>query len=311
MKKVLRNLINGNPVTGMLYKWRFERHLKGILSSHGSPCRVHPTKGRDCYGLRKGDRVIIVSLKDAVLGGMVADRFDDLFATVPVQQNGFLVVDYSRPKLHTLADGLQFEFPSLPEKLTAHEEQIARYRPKPGDLIFDCGANIGVSCYHFSKLVGPSGRVISFEPDLISVKYLRRNVARHGLDNVTIVEEAVGARDGTASFFSEGTLSSGLAHVLARKPEADVIEVPMISLSTAFERYGVPALCKIDIEGAEIELLDAAVDCISKHKINFVVDTDHWVNGEPTAKRIEAIFKRAGYQTETVGRIPVTYASRS
>ncbi len=310
MKKVLKSLITGNPVTGALYKWRYERHLKRILLSHRSPCQVHPTKGHDCYGVRKGNRVIVVSLKDAVLGGMVADRFDDLFATVPSERNGLLIVDYSKPSLHTFANGLQFEFPSLPEKLAAHEEQTAWYKPKPGDLVFDCGANIGVSCYRFSKLVGSAGRVISFEPDLTSVEYLRRNVARHGLDNVTIVEEALGSHDGTVKFFSEGTLSSGVAHLVGRNPAAGVIEVPMLSLATAIERYGVPDLCKIDIEGAEIELLEGAVDCISKHKINFAVDSDHWVNGEATAKRVEAIFRRAGYETQTLGEVPVTYARR-
>jgi len=168
---------------------------------------------------------------------------------------------------------------------------------------------VGVSCYHFSKMVGPSGRVISFEPDQTSVAYLRRNVARHQLENVTVVEAAIGGADGTANFLAEGTVSSGMAHVLGRKSAGDVIEVPVISLATAFSKYGTPNLCKIDIEGAEIEALQPAAEHIAKLDINFVVDTDHWVDGKPTTERVEAAFRRAGYRTETVGgMIPVTYA---
>jgi FkbM family methyltransferase len=306
----LKRLITGNPVTGALYKWRYERHLKHILASHRSPCQVYPTARHDCYAIRKGNGVIIVNLKDGVLGGMIADRFDLLFsATRPVEQKGLKVVDYSRPKVHTLNNGLQFEFPSLPEAVAALDSQVARYKPRPGDIVFDCGANVGISCYHFSKMVGPAGRVICFEPDQISLGYLRGNIARHGLENVTVVEAAVGGADGSAQFYSEGTVSSGMARVLARKPAGDVIEVPVLSLRTAFDRFGVPNLCKIDIEGAEIEALDSAADFLSTLKINFVVDTDHWVDGDTSAKRVEAIFRRAGYEAETVGDdVTVTYA---
>jgi FkbM family methyltransferase len=311
-RKGIKGLVTGNPVTGRLYKMRFERHLRRILVEHCSPCEVQPAKRHDCYALRKGDRVIIVSLKDAVLGGMIADRFDVLFATQPDEVNGLKVVDYSKPGLHTLTNGLQFEFSSLPENVSAIDDQIAWYKPKPGDIVFDCGANVGITSYYFSKMVGPGGHVICFEPDQISLIYLHRNIARHHLENVTVVEAAVGGADGTAHFFSEGTVSSGMARVLARKSAGDVIEVPVVSLATAFQQYGVPNLCKIDIEGAEIEALDSAAECFASLKINFVVDTDHWVNGEPTAKRVEAIFKRAGYETETLGEaIPVTYARRT
>jgi len=312
-RRVLKRFITENPVTGSLYKWRFERHFRGILAEHRSPCQVQPSKMLDTYAVRKGDRVIIVNLKDAVLGGMIADRFDILFsATIPAEEDGLKVVDYSRPKVHTLRNGLQFEFPSLPEAVAALDSQIGWYKPTQGDIIFDCGANVGVSCYHFSKMVGPTGRVISFEPDRISLGYLRKNIARHGLENVTVVEAAIGGADGKASFFSEGTVSSGMAHVLRRKSAGDVIEVPVISLRTAFSRYGTPNLCKIDIEGAEIEALESAAECFSSLEINFVVDTDHLVDDDTSTRRVEAIFRRAGYETETVGEtLAVTYARPS
>jgi FkbM family methyltransferase len=310
-RKMLRRLILGNPFTGSLYKRRYERHLARSLKIHGSACEIHPAGRWDHYALRKGKNVIILSLlSDAHQATTVSDLFDSLFsATVPVEENGFNVVNYSGPRVHTLTNGLQFEFPSFPEEPEAVDEYVEWYKPKPGETVFDLGSNAGVTVYHFSKMVGPRGRVISFEPDRIILQYLKRNIARHKLDNVTLVEAAVGADDGTARFFTEGNLGSGLERSQQRRPAGDVIDVPVISLGSAFAKFGVPNFCKMDIEGAEVETLEAAVDELAAHKTNFVVDTGHLRNGEFTDKKVEAAFRRAGYQTETVRRQSImTYA---
>ncbi len=308
----LKRWLVTNPVTRPIYKWRYERHLRRYLISNHSQCVVHPIKDPCCYALRKDDNVIVLSLlTDAHHGGMVSDLFDSMFsATISREENGLKFVDYSRPKVHTLANGLQFEFPSFPEEPEAISEYTEWYKPKPGDTVFDLGANAGISVYNFSKMVGPGGRVICFEPDQIILGYLRGNIARHRLDNVTLVEAAVGGADGTAKFLSQGTISSGMVHTHGGQAVGDVIEVPMLSLLTVFEKYGAPDFCKIDIEGAEMEALESAVDFISSHRINFVLDTGHRVDGEWTGKRVEEIFKRAGYRTETKHRLSlITYAS--
>jgi hypothetical protein len=80
----------------------------------------------------------------------------------------------------------------------------------------------------------------------------------------------------------------------------DVINVPVISLHTAFGKYGVPNLCKMDIEGAEVETLQGVAKYLGDLNINFVVDTVHIVNGETTAERVETIFRQAGYETKTI-----------
>lgn len=240
----------------------------------------------------------------------MAVTFDIFFsATKPHQENEFQVVDYSRPAVHTLADGLRFEFSFVPEEPGSVDDYIAWYHPKPGDLVFDLGAHSGISVYHFSKMVGPSGRVVCFEPDPISLDFLRKNIARHHLENVTVVEAAIGGMDGTASFSSEGTLFSSLTNVLPKKPAGNVLNVPVMSLRTAFNKFGAPSLCKIDIEGAEVEALETLCEQLHSLETNFVVDTNHKVHGDITAKRVEAIFRRGGYETETIAKTgSTTYA---
>jgi hypothetical protein len=205
VRDYLKSLALQNPLGEALFRWKFERHLTQVLLNNGIDCEVYPTKKRGCYALRKGQNVIILSLKDALHGNMVGDLFDSLFAaTVPYEENGLRFVDYSGPKLHTLPNGLQFEFPSFPEESESFDQYTTWYTPKPGELVFDLGANAGISTCQFAKLVGPTGRVVCFEPDQVTLPYLRRNIARHNLDNVTLVEAAIGGEDGTADFYSEG-----------------------------------------------------------------------------------------------------------
>jgi len=48
---------------------------------------------------------------------------------------------------------------------------------RPGDVVFDIGANIGAHTLHFARLVGESGRVVAFEPTDFGVAKLRRNLS--------------------------------------------------------------------------------------------------------------------------------------
>lgn len=300
LKSVLKKLVIANPLTRPLYNWRRQRYLRRELEDNWRASGVQAMVMPNAFAIRKADNVMMFGFKDAIHGPYLDRHFHTYFsATQSTRVNGLNVVDYSIPKLHTLAGGLQFEFASFPEEADSITGYTKWYQPKEGDLIFDLGANAGISVYHFSKMAGPTGRVVCFEPDPGTREFLRRNLERHRLENVTVVEAAVGGEDGTAEFFAEGTLGSGIASVLARESVGNVITVPVISLRTAFEKFGIPNLCKVDIEGAEIAALDAAVDLISTLKINFVVDTTHLVGGEYTDKRVQAIFEKAGYKSET------------
>jgi FkbM family methyltransferase len=304
-RRFLKRLITGNPISGVLYKRRYERRLAGVLKGEATGCEVHPVPGYQNFGIRKGNNLIILNLvTDAITGALVAKSFDTFFSAVQPEIRGpYSVADYSRPKLHTLADGLQFEFSSFPEAPGSVEDYTAWYRPKAGDTVFDIGANCGISVYQFAQMVGPQGKVIAFEPDPLNSSFLKRNVQRHQLANVTIVEAAVGKTDGTAQFYAEGTMGSGLANVQDDRAR-EMISVPLVSLRTAFARYGVPELCKMDIEGAEIEAIEGLGDDLAKLRVQFVIETAHYVDGAFTDARVEARFRKAGYIAETLKKGP-------
>jgi FkbM family methyltransferase len=156
-----------------------------------------------------------------------------------------------------------------------------------------------VSTYAFSKAVGESGRVYSFEPDASSYALLLRNIDRHQLRNVTPLQFAVAATSGQAEFHQEGTLGSVLSRHSGRATTGTVSTVPTIDLPAACERFGIPAFIKVDIEGSEIEVLEGAKDFLRRTAINFALDTHHWVDGIRTTEQVERIFGDCGYETQS------------
>jgi FkbM family methyltransferase len=253
--------------------------------------------------LRKGTSVMILNPRHLVYALDMAQKFDLYFLPlVPEERDGLQVLDYSKPKrLQTYANsGLQFEMASFPEEEDAIEEYFRWYRPKAGDVVFDMGAHCGVSTYHLSKLVGPTGKVISFEPDPGNFEILKRNIERHGLRNVIAERKAIAGSSGQLAFNSEGTIGSSLASLLHRESAGSVAMVEAITLTDAFERWGAPAFCKIDIEGAEVEVIASAGDLLRKHRTHLALDTNHpKIDGEMTDREVEAMLRSYGYEAES------------
>ncbi len=72
---------------------------------------------------------------------------------------------------------------------------------RPGMTVVDIGAHIGYYTTQFSRLVGPSGRVIAFEPQPRNYEILQRNVS--GRANVTLVQRAASDRQETVALFDD------------------------------------------------------------------------------------------------------------
>ena len=264
--------------------------------------------------LHKGDRAMVLASRHRVYAFDMASKFELYFAPlVPEMREGLKVLDYSQPgRLQTYAgSGLQFEMASFPEEEEAIEEYFRWYRPQPGDLVFDMGAHCGVSTYHLSKLVGPEGRVVSFEPDPVNYAILQRNIERHGLSNVTAESVAIAGHAGELAFSSEGTIGSSLTSLLQRESVGTVMRVQALTLADVFTRWGVPAFCKIDIEGAEVEVIASSAELLRKHRPNFALDTNHpKENGQMTDGDVEAMFRSYGYETASEAKPLLTTWAR-
>lgn len=264
------------------------------------------TVSGDAIELRRDGRVIRISRRNLPFAIDLSKQFDESFSTVACEQvechnsGKELLVDFSRPRLHRYTkSGLEFELVSFPEEESALEMYFRHFRPAPGDLVFDVGANCGVSTFHFSQAVGPTGKVFAFEPDPANYEFLVRNIERHRLANVVPVKQAISGSNGMADFHSEGTLGSGLSRYASRPSLGTVEQVETITLARACAEYGTPSFLKMDIEGAEVGVLEAATEFLKGTHIQFVLDTNHVVKGKRTDAVITHLFAAAGYQTKT------------
>ena len=131
-----------------------------------------------------------------------------------------------------------------------------------GDLCFDIGAHLGDRVYAWSKL---GARVVALEPHPGLIRRLRRWYGNQ--KNITLVEQAVSNQAGTASLWisrltpSISTIShQWLTSVQQNRRFAtarweEQITVHVTTLDALIAQYGKPAFCKIDVEGAELVVL--------------------------------------------------------
>jgi FkbM family methyltransferase len=124
----------------------------------------------------------------------------------------------------------------------------------PDPLIIDCGANIGLATI-FWKQRFPASRIIAFEPDPAVFAALEQNVRTFGLHGVTLHASAVWTAETSLEFRAEG----GASGRLAPGAQGDrILRVPTVRLRDFLS--GRVDLLKVDIEGAETEVLADCVD---------------------------------------------------
>lgn len=137
----------------------------------------------------------------------------------------------------------------------------------PGTTVFDVGANIGLMSV--PVLAAKSDvRVVSFEAAPTTLQYLMRT--REGSafrDRWEIVAKAAGGAAGTVEF-QVGTAGEGAYDGFRHTGRASlekVITVEVTTLDLEWRRRGSPAVSaiKIDVEGAELDVLDGAAECIA------------------------------------------------
>lgn len=132
---------------------------------------------------------------------------------------------------------------------------------KPGQVVYDVGANIGFFTMLCSRLVGPQGKVYAFEPMPGNAATLRHNIALNGLSNVVVVEKALSSSSGNAELFISHWSAFHSLNVEGAVKKGNLgpgtgerISVETVTLDEFVSQDGVsaPDLIKIDVEGAEL-----------------------------------------------------------
>jgi FkbM family methyltransferase len=177
---------------------------------------------------------------------------------------------------------------------------------KPGDLVFDVGASIGAKTEVFLSL---GARVIAFEPQAQCCREISARV--RGDKRLTIVNKAVGAREGIATLYLSS--AAPLASLLSNRDygygnarRIGTTTVPVTTLDVAIEQFGIPAFCKVDVEGFEVEVLNGL-----SHKISHLCLEYHdKVEDIRTIKEcMDILAERQNYVVNLTGQERATFLS--
>lgn len=128
-----------------------------------------------------------------------------------------------------------------------------------GSTIYDIGANVGFYTLLASRAVGPTGRVVSFEPVPRNLKFLRHHLDLNRIRNVELLDIAVSDSEGMMELVVDTDPKK--ARIAAAKGD---ITVRTTTLDRLIERLPSPDLIEMDIEGAEYLALRGAEQLLRK-----------------------------------------------
>jgi FkbM family methyltransferase len=174
---------------------------------------------------------------------------------------------------------------------------------RAGDTFVDVGAFIGFYTVASAKRVGPSGKVVAFEPNPESARVLREHVTLNNVAGwVLIREEAVGAASGATGFALSGIESRINA-------DGHGVVVPLVTLDEALPRGAVHVL-KIDVEGFEEQVIQGARSLLTApdrrpRAIFIEVHPFAWHQSSTTSASFIRTLKEYGYRVQTLGEAPV------
>ncbi len=247
--------------------------------------------------LIRENRTVRLSYDQYVQVPWMMEFFDFFFETIEGEvSNGTQILDFSKPGLHRyVASGIMFHFPSIPED-DVMGIYTKEYEPKDGDVVWDVGAHAGATTYFLSQMVGSAGRVYAFEPDETNFQYLLKNIELHHLRNVVPVKRALAGATGMALFNMDGSMSAGLSDYLVYSDDRCNKVVSTVTFEDICSELGVvPKYVKMDIEGAEVDVIRAARVFLRNHSIHFAIESGHVVEDELTYAPLERLFIEAGY----------------
>jgi FkbM family methyltransferase len=172
---------------------------------------------------------------------------------------------------------------------------------KPGDVVWDIGANVGVYTELFCKWVGPEGGVVAFEPNPGAMAALKDRLLAYPW--LILEDRALGSREEPSTLIVEGDLTSG--HVgnefETSHPGKYLVPIQMTTGDEVCGRIGKsPNVIKIDVEGYEEEVLVGFDRTLLSPTLRALLIEVHFMilrlRGQATAPiRIEKLLERKGF----------------
>jgi len=170
-------------------------------------------------------------------------------------------------------------------------------------IIYDCGSNVGISLLYFSLLY-PKAKIIGIEADKDICGICEVNMKKNNINNVDIINKAVWIDNLGVDFSIEGGDGGNLNETKNTK------KIESIRLKDLLEKESKIDLLKIDIEGAEHEVIKDCAGSLSNVQ-NIFIEYHSWSSNEQKLSEILAILEKNNFRyyidNITNRRLPFIY----
>ena len=263
-------------------------------------CSNHSSVGSNAWSLKEAkgarlfDKAILLLLKIIYLGTQVLPRIvlgkkrrDELYLDRGITFIDFLyrsieflgldnsvLLEFSVPKYNYKFYSLitrkidNFLIHDIYTSMSSHEDDIIEhFTPKQGDIVVDIGAAFGFYTIISSKRVGTNGKVVAIEAQQDSFEMLNRNIKLNQLTNVIPLNYAVYSKETKVKLYSSYSI---MPERVGKYTKDKFVEVNADTLDNLLQANGIEQQqvnwIKIDVEGAEIDVLKGATNVLSKSK---------------------------------------------
>jgi FkbM family methyltransferase len=171
---------------------------------------------------------------------------------------------------------------------------------KLGSCFYDIGAHTGFFSILAAALVGSDGSVVAVEPDRRNAVLLRETIGRNSLSSkVVVVEQALSSFEGTCDFVSAVSgpnSNTGMSKIVGRESSGSS-EVSCTRMDRLAEGFTAPNMIKIDVEGAESDVLKGAVRIFESVRPLLICEVHDAINEEFVTSWLEG----KKYRTQWLG----------
>jgi FkbM family methyltransferase len=177
------------------------------------------------------------------------------------------------------------------------EAKLLAELARPNSIAIDIGANVGLHTVMLARAVGAGGRVWAIEPLPSNIDRLKKNIALNRLENVTIIEVALGSSEYQGEIMEpeDGAFASFVS--VPGSQSFSRRKVPVRKLDSLIDPEIVKdiSVVKLDVEGFEIEVLKGANKLLRVFSPSILVEA----NTKEMAAKLSQWMSRNSYYDAT------------
>lgn len=164
------------------------------------------------------------------------------------------------------------------------------------NTIIDAGANIGAFTINAKRTAKNNTKYILIEPDEKNFTDLVENMKLNNISNFLPIKKGLWSSDGVSYFYLSER--AGEHSIINNSSQLQKVEIDVFRIETLFSDYKIilPAIIKMDIEGAELEVISSSIELLRNIKgLTLLIEALHFVNGEETYKKIIPLLKENNF----------------